>query len=315
MLDYRRIASADWPAIDALAARTYGKGFGVDYWQRKHDRHPLEDRAPWGVAAFDGSRCVGFFFMLPLPLLVGTWDLCGNQIVDLMTDPDYRGKGIFDKLWDCLLADMVEHGHDFSITFNVLGTAALKGHLKHGYKTLGPLVQYTKVYDLAAFCKDRHGWPLARRAAFGLYAHERLPHPTLLARQPFKPEIRPLWTDTTLAWRKALSPGGGVSRLQHASGGHILVNSAGNDLYVLLQNGIASRELLRQADELARGYGLASLRTSVTAHSPLRWHLRAAGFRAHGPERVVSVLTLNKCCAELMNFERWHLMLGDTDHL
>jgi GNAT superfamily N-acetyltransferase len=315
-LVYRRITAADWPAVDALASRTYGEPFGVDYWRRKHDQNPLEDNAPWGVGAFDGPRAVGFFSMLPQPLLVDGRPVKANQTVDLMTDPDYRGQGIFDKLADGLHRHMVEGGHQVSITFGILGGPGHKGHLKHGYKSLGPLVQYTKVNRLRGFCAGRRGWPLVRRAAFGVYAHRSMPR--LVTRPPRVGESRimPEYRDDHLLWRGRLNPGRSTELCRESSA-RLLVNGHGDDLYVLACSGLPEqiRRLLRNADRIAGAHGFATVRTSVTEHSYLCKHLEAAGYRRHGTERVLSVLPLTEGAPDVLNFQDWHLMLGDTDYL
>ncbi|UCF78341.1 MAG: GNAT family N-acetyltransferase [Candidatus Eiseniibacteriota bacterium] len=315
-LIFRRIATADWPAVDVLAARTYGESFGVDSWRRKHDENPLEENAPWAVGAFDGTRAVGFFSMLPLPLRVDGQLVNSNQIIDLMTDPDYRGQGIFDKLAAALYQQMVDDGHQLSIAFNVPGTAAHKGHLKHGYKMLGPLVQYTKVHRLRTFCAGKDGWPLIRRAAFGIYAHRVAP--TLASRRPqaCASRIMPEYRDDHLRWRGRLNPGR-WTELCNDSSARLLVNGHDDDLYILVCKGLPEqvKRLLQRADQIARAHGFATVRTSVTEHSYFCKHLEAAGYRKHGRERVLSILPVGENTLDVFNFHDWHLMLGDTDNL
>ena len=315
-LTYRSITTADWPVIDALTARTYGEPLGVDYWQRKHDQNPLEENGPWGVGAFDGARAVGFFSMLPLSLRVDGQVVRANQTVDLMTDPDYRGQGIFDKLSAGLREQMVEKGHQVSITFGILGGPGYKGHLKHGYKAIGPLVQYTKVCHLRAFCAGKRGWPLIRRAAFGVYAHRSVP--TLAADRPQVRESRimPEYRDDHLLWRGRLNPGR-CTELRRDSSARLLVNGHDSDLYILVCNGLPEqlKHLLQNADQIARANGFATVRTSVTKHSYLCKYLEAAGYRKHGKERVLSVLPIGETAPDIFNFKDWHLMLGDTDNL
>jgi hypothetical protein len=96
-----------------------------------------------------------------------------------------------------------------------------------------------------------------------------------------------------------------------------LVNGHADDLYILFCNGLPeqAKRLLQTADQVACANGFATIRTSVTEHSYLCKHLEAAGYRKHGRERVLSVLPVGESAPDILNFQDWHLMLGDTDNL
>jgi GNAT superfamily N-acetyltransferase len=325
-LVYRRIDSADWPAIDRLTARVYGEPPGIDYWIRKHDKHPDEGGKPWGVSCFDGEKAVGFFSMLPLKLGIDGRVYPGNQIVDLMTDPDYRGQGIFDRMWSLLLEQMQDYHHCISIGFNVLGTAALKGHLKHGYVTLGQMIQHTKVYNLGRFCAGYRGLKLVRRAGFGLLAgggvhrrrvtgHPCTSLPSNANMGTTHQRIMPTHSPAELEWRKNLN-------LPDDSG-YFASNERwlqyvrhGDTLWLLSCGGKdCNHRVIAEIDYIASTASLTTARTYVSEYSTLRKALIRARWLPQGRERVLSYLRLSDALPDVSDWHDWHIMLGDTDNI
>jgi len=323
-----------WPSVDALAERVYGKGLGVSYWHWKHEAHPWRKDDIIAVSTFDGNRCVGFFAATPV-LFVGQdgRKIQGNQILDLMTDPAYQRMGIFDAETRDLFDQMRARGDALSIGFTMKEGAAFRGHLKHDYKYIGNLVQFTKVYDAGAFAALGSLAERIRKFGFALMAHGKA-HAL-----PRSVSIREDWVGECnseeasrlfrcgrgggfLQWR-ASGPGS-IARsflvAEHGgtSCGYLLWAKTGETGYVLdccASGNTAYEDLFRGVDYLACRERLVSVKTHVSPGSFLIRHLRRAGFVKHGPGDTIVLKELGANIPGVLEARNWHLTIADTDNL
>jgi GNAT superfamily N-acetyltransferase len=117
--------------------------FAQKYWTKKRRLTP--DYIYWKfrgapgqelnafILAFDGAKVVGQFGMVPCQVIIDKIVIDGQWACDLMVDPNYRGKGVAEKLYDFAHQNKpITLGSDPS-------PAAEKSMVKKGYLSLdGP---------------------------------------------------------------------------------------------------------------------------------------------------------------------------------
>lgn len=85
--------------------------------------------------AWDGPRLVGCYAVIRKPLLHCGRALLGGRDVDPVVHPDYRGRGVFQRL----LKYGLEHFKDIDVFFNFANAASAPGFLKQGWQHVGDL--------------------------------------------------------------------------------------------------------------------------------------------------------------------------------
>jgi GNAT superfamily N-acetyltransferase len=130
MLEFREIDySKDIPEIVDLLRTSLSETNDKEHFLWKHYKNPFGKS--YGLLAFDEEKIVGVrMFMF--------WDFYGEgeivkaiRPVDTITDPDYRGKGIFKKL---TLQGLEDCQGKFDIIFNTPNKNSKPGYLKMGWK-------------------------------------------------------------------------------------------------------------------------------------------------------------------------------------
>ena len=135
-LTIRRAASDDRPGVIRVAARALGwRGDqrDWDFFAWKHDANPFGPSPTW--VSIDGSQIVGFRTFMRWELIRGAERLRMVRAVDTATDPDHQGRGIFRRLTERALAELVSEGYD--AVFNTPNNQSRPGYLKMGWTQLG----------------------------------------------------------------------------------------------------------------------------------------------------------------------------------
>jgi GNAT superfamily N-acetyltransferase len=135
-LTIRRANPDDRPGVMDVAVRALGwsgdeRDWGFFAW--KHDCNPFGPSPAW-VAVEDG-QIVGFRTFLCWELARGAERLRMVRAVDTATDPEHQGKGIFRRLTESALVELVAAGYD--AVFNTPNSQSRPGYLKMGWKELG----------------------------------------------------------------------------------------------------------------------------------------------------------------------------------
>lgn len=102
----RRADEADDAAIRALLARSYPDNPKADaaYTRWQYWANPFGPPRSW-VWAEPGGRVVGHWSAVAVPLWLDGRPVTGAKGVDIATDPDWRGRGLFSALARRLIAD------------------------------------------------------------------------------------------------------------------------------------------------------------------------------------------------------------------
>lgn len=135
-LAIRRATPDDRPGVMRVAVRALGwRGDerDRDFFAWKHDDNPFGPSPAW--VAIEGGQIVGFRTFLRWELARGVQRLRMVRAVDTGTDPDHQGKGIFRRLTESAVAELVSAGYD--AVFNTPNTQSRPGYLKMGWTELG----------------------------------------------------------------------------------------------------------------------------------------------------------------------------------
>ena len=115
-----------------LFQASFGEAVSAEYWDWKYLQNPLSPPDPEVIVAVDNGRIVGarpFWF-------AEMW--LGNVIVktvlrcDTMVHPDYRGRGIFNRMGQFAIRYLKDNG--YSLSYGFPGPMARPGNLSQGYR-------------------------------------------------------------------------------------------------------------------------------------------------------------------------------------
>lgn len=135
-LTIRRAGTEDRPGIIRVAMRALGwRGDerDVSFFNWKHDDNPFGPSPAW--VAVEHGQIVGFRTFLCWELARGPDRLRMVRAVDTATDPDHQGKGIFRRLTESAVAELIAAGYD--AVFNTPNNQSRPGYLKMGWTELG----------------------------------------------------------------------------------------------------------------------------------------------------------------------------------
>jgi len=127
----RRFRVSDVDGIVELFKTVFEGNLTRQWWEWKYSSNPAgfrgEEGDIWVAESHDGP-IVGHWAVIPEIMQVGTRIITVGQAVDAATHPDFRGKGIFRNLVNCVLSD-VEKRYGFVFGF--------PNELYRGYEKLG----------------------------------------------------------------------------------------------------------------------------------------------------------------------------------
>lgn len=140
---------ADWPELLHL----FAKGMrGYDsfpyrlFWEWKHVQNPFGESPV--LLALDGKRIIGIRAFMRWKMVKGDCIFSAFRAVDTVTDPDYRGKGVF-KMLTMGLIEQLKITESLSFIFNTPNKASRPGYLKMGWKILGRAPVHIRVVPFA----------------------------------------------------------------------------------------------------------------------------------------------------------------------
>ncbi len=137
--ELRRATQRDQPAILDLLRRCLGwQAGGADerLFEWKHRQNPFGESPAW--VAVDEGTLVGFRTFLRWEFAAeGDGGVAAVRAVDTVTDPAYRGRGLFTRLTLLAVDEMRAEGVD--IIFNTPNDQSRPGYLKMGWKIVGRL--------------------------------------------------------------------------------------------------------------------------------------------------------------------------------
>lgn len=131
----------------------------ADYWQWKHRTNPAGQSLGYLAETHDAAKVVGVraFMRWRMQAPLGDRYDC-VRAVDTVTDPNFRGQGIFSKLTHMALSEA--GASDVALVFNTPNANSAPGYLKMGWQVVGALPLYIKpirYFKLAGAVLSRHG--------------------------------------------------------------------------------------------------------------------------------------------------------------
>jgi hypothetical protein len=93
------------------------------------------------------SRIVAYYAALPYKYKVNGREAVAGMVCDVMTDPEFQGKGLFTKIGRYATSDLKDRGVDFTTGFPIR-PEVIPGHLKVGWVKAFQLPVYLKVMGL-----------------------------------------------------------------------------------------------------------------------------------------------------------------------
>ncbi len=341
----RRAVPADRAEQARLFNLCFGKDKGPDTFAWKYERNP--DGAAISLLACDeDGRVVGGYSYMPRRFLRDGRPVVLWQASDAMTEPAWRGRGIFTGLDDEAAACAGQMGSDWAFAYS--GRQSLKGFLRNGWVQLGhaPLYRLLLRSRRALGRLGRAGRLATLAAPLGdlLLAGRR----ERLAAGAATLAPLPRFDASVDALFEAAAPRVGLVGVRDArwlNWRYVDTPSRRQECWALRRDGALAGYLVTEirdglahlvdhcaADEAARaallaGFcGLAAARgcdeatALLFAHHPAVPHLRALGYRpprGTKPFRDIFPYIVRACRADApaadRALSRWHLADGDRD--
>lgn len=125
---------------------------GLDHYHWKFRSYPNEIKS-WEYVCFSEDKMAGYYAAIPYDYKIGNKVITVGMVCDVMTSPDFRGKGIFTKLGKYSTGELASHV-PFTMGYPIR-KEVIPGHLKVGWKIPFSLPLYMKFLSLSTFLQIR----------------------------------------------------------------------------------------------------------------------------------------------------------------
>ncbi|MFU8869842.1 GNAT family N-acetyltransferase [Natronococcus sp.] len=140
----RQFEPGDREAFLSLYERVFDRGRSPAWFRWKYEDNPYADHVPIVVAEDDGDL-VGCRSLFAQEMRGHGTVRTAYQPCDTMVHPDYRRRGLFDRMNERTLERYAEGGPAFF--FNFPNEASKRGNLNHGWREIGTVPLYYRVRD------------------------------------------------------------------------------------------------------------------------------------------------------------------------
>ena len=139
----RKATDGDKKSIISFFTPALWKSRGEELYKWKYEDNPGGEALKWlAVDSGKDNKIAGVVIMMPWRFKIGSYIYNGTQIVDALTDTQYRGQGIYTAIDKQSVMELGEMGHPFSFAFPNEG--AISGHRKAGWNELGFSCRWVK---------------------------------------------------------------------------------------------------------------------------------------------------------------------------
>lgn len=140
----RRFEPGDRDAFLSLYETVFDRERSTAWFRWKYEDNPYVDHVPIVVAEDDGDL-VGCRSLFAQEMRGHGAVRTAFQPCDTMVHPDYRRRGLFDRMNERSLERYAEGGPSF--LFNFPNEASKRGNLNHGWREIGTVPLYYRVRD------------------------------------------------------------------------------------------------------------------------------------------------------------------------
>lgn len=141
----RKYERGDEAGIITLFRKVFGKELPLKVWQWKYSDES-EARESKIFVAVENETVVGHVAVLIFPARYNNKNINVALRIDTMVDPEYRGRGLYQRLTNMLLKDVKEHRKDISFLYGLPAEKAKHVLVKStGAEHLGDLTRKIKV--------------------------------------------------------------------------------------------------------------------------------------------------------------------------
>jgi predicted N-acetyltransferase YhbS len=302
-MELRPYIPGDEAAILRLFERSFGKPLSEAFWRWRFLDDPHGD--PLIELAWDGDILAGHYAVSPTTIAIEGERRPASLSMTTMTDPDYRGKGLFGQLATRLYERLTELEH--AAVFGFPNTSSHRGFIRDlGWEDVHEIPMLR--LDLAsAKPLDGEGTRVVTQldATFdALFERCR--------------RLRPVigWRDARhLAWRYLAHPTNDYTIVAVPTG-YAVSKRIGEDLdivdlLVVDEDAHQLRALL--GGVLAASPGARAVNLWMPLASPLHLELERIGFVPGAPTTYFGVRALAPLSVDLGDVRTWYYTMGDSD--
>ena len=141
------LPDADWTSYRELFKLSFPETLGTavegeEHYRWKFERFPVS-RSSYQYVGDEGDGVVGFYAALPYAYQIdGVRHRCA-MVCDVMTHPDYRGRGIFTQIGRFATGELGKAGLGFTTGYPIR-PEVIPGHLKVGWHVVQKLPTYVR---------------------------------------------------------------------------------------------------------------------------------------------------------------------------
>ena len=305
-LTFRPYRPGDETAILALFSASFGKEMSEAYWRWRYLDNPVA--GPMIELAWDGGHLAAHYAVSPVMLAVDGVLMRAALSMTTMTDPGYRGRGLFPLMAERLYGRLREAGYGLVFGFpNVQSHRIFARDL--GWLDLAPVPVMSVVLDALRGPPDLGG-SVREEPGFGAWVEDIAVPPD---------GIGLMRSVDYLTWRFRAEPTHRyrllVARDRARAAGYLVAKSFEDNLDIvdLYSEEAALPALIAHAASLATASGARRLTTWMPVYDPLFGGLERMGFQAGGPVTYMGGRVLPAAGSDLFDPRRWHVSMAMSD--
>lgn len=147
-MDFRPLTEEDYPKQREVFGLSFPETIGTPvierpFYEWKFRSVPASPPS-YEYVCLEGEQMLGYYAALPMRYKVGDQTLKAGLVLDVMTHPAARGKGVFVKTGSYALDQMKDAGIAFTTGYPIR-PEVLPGHIKVGWKVAFELPMYLRV--------------------------------------------------------------------------------------------------------------------------------------------------------------------------
>lgn len=302
-MELRPYAPGDEAAILRLFERSFGKPLPEAFWRWRFLDNPYG--APLIELAWDGDVLAGHYAVSPVAIAIEGERHLASLSMTTMTDPDFRGQGLFGQLATRLFARLAELGH--AAVFGFPNAQSHRGFIRD----LG----WTDTHEIPMLRLDATSARAIDREGTQVVTHLDATFDALFERcRRLRPVIG--WRDARhLDWRYLKHPTNDYT-IVAAPSGYAVSKRIGEDLDIvdlLVENEDATVMRSLVGGLLAATSGVRAVNVWMPLASPMHLELERIGFLPGAPITYLGARALAPLAIDLGDVRAWYYTMGDSD--